>query len=68
MENNVGFQDRTIRIAVGIALLALAVFKPDWPFSWVGWIGIVPVVTGIWGWCPLYSLFGINTGRMHTDA
>ena len=68
MENNVGFRDRAIRIAAGILLLALAVFKPDWSFSWLGWIGVVPVVTGIWGWCPLYKVLGINTGDVRTDA
>lgn len=65
MENNVGFPDRTVRVTVGIILLALAVFKPDWSLSWLGWIGIVPVVTGIWGWCPLYKLLGIDTGEAH---
>lgn len=67
MENNIGFNDRAVRIGGGVVLLALAIMKPDWPLSWLGWIGVVPVVTGIWGWCPLYSVFGIDTRSSRTS-
>jgi membrane protein implicated in regulation of membrane protease activity len=50
--------DRTIRIVLGLVLLALTVLGPR---SMLGLIGIVPLVTGIVGFCPLYRLVGINT-------
>ncbi|MGQ8367093.1 YgaP family membrane protein [Glaciecola sp. 1036] len=50
--------DRAIRVLLGIALLSLVFFGPQTPW---GWIGIVPLLTGIVGFCPLYKIFGINT-------
>jgi len=61
MKINVGTIDRVARIAVGIILIALAVTGK---FSPWGWIGIVPLVTGILKTCPLYSLFGMSTCPM----
>lgn len=55
---NAGTLDRTIRIALGIALLALAFTGPRTVF---GYIGIVPLLTGIVGFCPLYRLVGLRT-------
>ena len=63
MTSNVGKIDRVVRIAVGLLLIAYAIpigFAPsDW--NWVGWIGVVPLFTGIVGVCPLYSLLGLST-------
>jgi hypothetical protein len=57
MEINVGKTDKTLRIVAGIALLAWALTGgPVW-----SWIGLIPLVTGIFGVCPAYSIFGINT-------
>ncbi len=58
MKSNAGQVDRTIRVVVGAALLGLVFVGPQTPW---GWIGLIPLVTGIIGNCPLYSLLGINT-------
>jgi hypothetical protein len=58
MTQNVGGIDRVLRIIVGLALLALVFVGPQTPW---GWIGIVPLATGLIGWCPPYALFGWNT-------
>ncbi len=52
-----GTADRVIRVVLGLALITLAVTKG---MTWA-WIGVVPVLTGATGICPLYSLLGINT-------
>lgn len=57
---NMGNIDRAIRVVAGLVLIGLALFgNQDW--SWIGWIGIVPLLTGLLGRCPAYSLLGINT-------
>ena len=58
MTKNVGTADRTIRIVAGVVLIALAATGTVGPW---GWIGILPLATGLIGWCPPYSMFGINT-------
>lgn len=55
---NEGMIDRVIRVVVGLALIALVFVGPQTPW---GWIGIVPLATGLIGWCPAYSLFGMST-------
>jgi hypothetical protein len=55
---NVGTVDKVIRIILGLVLLALVFVGPQTPW---GWIGIIPLATGLIGFCPLYSVFGINT-------
>ena len=55
---NVGTVDKVIRIILGLVLLALVFVGPQTPW---GWIGIIPLVTGLIGFCPLYSVLGINT-------
>ena len=55
---NEGSVDRVIRIALGIGLLSLTVLGPQ---SLLGLVGIVPLVTGIAGFCPLYGLIGLST-------
>lgn len=58
MRANVGGIDRVLRIAVGLVLigLTLAGVIGVW-----GWIGVVPLATGLMGWCPPYAIFGWNT-------
>ena len=58
MSRNEGNIDPALRIIAGLALLALVFVGPQTPW---GWIGIVPLVTGLVGFCPLYRLLGINT-------
>ncbi|MGB5179547.1 MAG: DUF2892 domain-containing protein [Gammaproteobacteria bacterium] len=58
MKQNVHNIERVIRIIVGLGLISLVFVGPQ---SVWGWVGIVPLVTGITGWCPPYSLLGINT-------
>jgi len=57
---NEGLTDRLIRVIVGLFLLALAFVGPQTPW---GFLGVVPLVTGLVGFCPLYRLMGINTCR-----
>lgn len=60
MKQNVGGIDKGVRIVVGVALigLTLAGTLPAW-----GWIGVVPLATGLMGYCPLYSALGVCTRR-----
>ena len=60
MKENVGNTDRIIRILAGILILS-AVVLIDGNARWFGLIGIVPLATGLIGWCPAYSLLGMNT-------
>jgi hypothetical protein len=57
-EQNEGIVDRIVRIGLGIGLISLAFVGPATP---LGWIGLVPLVTGIVGTCPIYRLLGIRT-------
>ena len=61
MKTNEGSIDRGLRIVAGLALIALA--ATGTVGLW-GWIGIVPLATGLMGWCPLYTVLGINTCGM----
>jgi len=58
MKTNVGGIDKILRIAVGAVLLILAIMGIGTPWTW---IGVVPLVTGLIGFCPLYTILGINT-------
>ena len=60
---NVGGLDKTLRIVIG-ALLVLAFFLTDGPYSPLYLLGIIPLVTGLLGTCPIYSLIGVNTCPM----
>ena len=58
MNANVGGTDRVLRVVVGVVLIALA--ATGTVGVW-GWIGVVPLLTGLIHWCPLYPLFGFNS-------
>ncbi len=58
MKINVGGIDRVLRIVAGLALIALA--ATGTVGVW-GWIGIVPLLTGVFKFCPAYTLLGIST-------
>jgi len=58
LPNNENTLDRTVRIVGGMALLALVFIGPHTPW---GWIGLVPLLTGAMGSCPLYTLLHLST-------
>ncbi len=60
MKTNEGSVDRGLRVVAGLALIALA--ATGTVGAW-GWIGVVPLVTGAVGFCPLYKVLGMNTCR-----
>lgn len=60
MTKNVGNIDRVIRVLIGVALLAFALFSGH-AYAWIGWIGVIPLLTAAVGTCPLYSLLGVST-------
>ncbi len=62
MNKNIGGIERLIRIVAGLVLIALAATST---VGWWGWLGLVPLATGLTGWCPPYSLLGINTCKTH---
>jgi hypothetical protein len=57
-KTNVGGIDRILRIVVGIVLIAIVFVGPQTPW---GWIGLVPLATGLLQTCPLYSLLGFSS-------
>ena len=61
MKSNAGSIDRILRIAAGLALLGLTLTGNIGVW---GWIGVVPLATGAIGWCPAYTLLGVNTCAM----
>lgn len=61
MTKNLGPIDRAIRIIAGIALCALAATDT---IGWWGYIGVVPLITGLIGWCPAYCPLGIKTCKV----
>jgi len=63
MSVNVGMFDRFARIVVGVALIAFALgfIAPGTGWNWVGWIGVLAIVTALIGNCPAYSVFGVST-------
>jgi sulfite exporter TauE/SafE len=60
---NVGLFDRLARIVVGVALItfALGYLAPGTGWNWVGWIGVIPIATALFGFCPLYSALGVSS-------
>jgi hypothetical protein len=68
MNTNIGWGDRAIRIAIGTLLIAFAipVGFPATGWNWIGWIGAIPLLTGLFGYCPLYAAFGLSTCPVRT--
>ena len=64
MKANVGNADRALRITAGVVLIVLTLIKLIGPW---GWLGIVPIVTGLTRFCPAYPLLGISTCRVATQ-
>jgi Protein of unknown function (DUF2892) len=61
MKANEGGLDRILRIVVGLGLLSLVFVGPQTPW---GYVGLVPLITGLIGFCPLYAVFGLSTCPM----
>jgi hypothetical protein len=63
MAVNMGSLDRASRILVGLALIAFAIpiGFPSTGWNWIGWIGLVPLITAVVGNCPAYTVFGFST-------
>jgi len=68
MNANVGTIDRVVRIVVGVLLLAIAIpiGFPSTEWNWIGWIGVVPLLTGIFSYCPAYRVIGLSTCPLAT--
>ena len=60
MKKNVGVTDRIVRLILGVIIIGLGLYFK----SWWGVIGIIPLITGLIGYCGLYSPFGINTCKI----
>ena len=60
MTTNIGKVERIVRIVIGIGIVSLAFVGPRSPWAY---LGILPLLTGLVGWCPPYALFGISTVR-----
>lgn len=58
MPRNESAADRTLRVLVGAAAIAMVFVGPQ--TAW-GWLGLIPLVTGLVGTCPLYTIFGVST-------
>ena len=58
MKTNVGVLDRAVRVIAGLALMVLAAL--DVIGAW-GWLGVIPLLAGLFRYCPLYSLLGISS-------
>ena len=57
MNRNIGSADKVVRVAVGGVILGAGIYLK----SWWGAIGLIPIVTALVGWCPAYSLIGMQT-------
>ncbi|MBW2633007.1 MAG: DUF2892 domain-containing protein [Deltaproteobacteria bacterium] len=58
MKKNIGYIERIFRVAIGLIILSLTFVGPQ---SLWGLIGILPIATGLAGWCPPYAMLGIST-------
>ena len=63
MKSNVGGIDRILRIVLGLVLIGLAATGT---VGWWGWLGAIPLATGLVGWCPPYAILGLSSCRTKT--
>ena len=61
MPKNEGVVDRVLRVIVGLAIISLAFVGPQTPWAW---LGLIPLVTGLFGFCPLYAVLGVRTCKL----
>jgi len=59
MQKNIGDTDKNIRLIIGFIIIILGIIFE----SWFGLIGLIPIITSLVGWCPLYFPFQINTKK-----
>ena len=57
MKCNIGTTDKTVRVIIGLIIIVLGFYFK----SWWGAVGLLPIITGLIGWCPAYLPFGIST-------
>jgi predicted Na+-dependent transporter len=64
MRPNIGTIDRIVRLLLGLIMLAFALKlgfpQSDW--NWLGWLGVIPLLTALFRVCPAYSIIGLRTG------
>ena len=60
-QTNTGTLDRILRVVVGLALIAGFWLLPEAGWRWAFWLGLIPLVSGLVGWCPAYRLLGWST-------
>ncbi len=60
MKQNIGGIERFLRVIIGLGIISLAFVGPKSPWAY---LGVVPLLTGLIGWCPPYAIFGISTCR-----
>lgn len=60
MKPNIGKAERIVRIVAGVGVLSLAFVGPRTPWAY---LGLLPLLSGLIGWCPPYALLGISTAR-----
>jgi len=65
LPSNEGTVDRALRVIVGLGLVSLVFVGPQTPW---GWIGLLPLITGLIGSCPAYTIFGMSTCSMKGKA
>jgi hypothetical protein len=65
LKSNVGKVDRIVRIVLGVLLIGNVFYALEHP---IGWVGVILLITGIAGICPLYSLIGVNTKSLGEKA
>ena len=71
MKTNEGYVDRTIRVIVGLVLLSVLAIGPVPGWGLFGLLAVLPLATGLTGFCPIYTVFGVDTragklGHGHT--
>lgn len=64
MKKNMGTIDRILRIIVGVALITYGILNQ----SWIGFIGIIPILTALVRFCPLYTMFGMSTCKIEPKS
>lgn len=64
MKKNIHPIERGLRFAIGVFLISLAFWGPRNPWYF---LGIIPVLTSLSGWCPMYTMLGISTCKVHKD-
>lgn len=63
MDGNVGARDCAMRLCFGFACILAALLIGDGPTRWLALLGLAPIASAIFGYCPGYALFGLSTAR-----